>query len=309
VPVSLVGIAAAIGAGDKHTCATITGVGVKCWGNNNHGQLGDGTQTNRSSPVSVLVLGSNVVELAGGTEHTCALLAGGSVWCWGRNDVGQLGTGTKVDSSVPVAVLMAGTATAIAAGDKYTCAAVSGGGVDCWGQNSGGQLGDGTTTDHSLPAPVTGLTARVQSLSAGQQHTCASLVDGMVECWGKNDKGQLGDGTSVSSPTPVVALVQSVQSVTAGQDFTCAAELSGTIECWGTNTQGQLGTGSSQNTGAPAAVTPLPAGVSEISAGQSHACSLQFSGAVYCWGQNNHSQLGNGSNGGSRIPTKVLGLP
>jgi alpha-tubulin suppressor-like RCC1 family protein len=312
VPVvaSLPGPAVVIGAGAKHTCAVVQASGVECWGNNNRGQLGDGTKVNRNSPVSVAILGSDVVELAGGAEHTCALLAGGSVWCWGRNDAGQLGTGTKVDSLTPVPVLLVGTATSIAAGDKFTCAAVTGVGVECWGQNGDGQLGDGTEVDHSLPVLATGASLPVWSLAAGQAHTCASFKDGSMKCWGKNSNGQLGNGTTDDSLTPVPALATSVQSVTAGQDFTCATVVSDVVQCWGNNAQGQLGDGASHGDSAvPVLVNPLPAGVMEVRSGQGHTCSLHRSGAVYCWGQNNRGQLGNGGNTASSTPVQVVGLP
>jgi alpha-tubulin suppressor-like RCC1 family protein len=312
VPVvaSLPGAATVIGAGATHTCAVVPGTGVECWGNNSRGQLGDGTEVNRSSAVAVAVLGSDVIELAGGLEHTCALLAGGSVWCWGRNDAGQLGTGTKVDSLTPLPVLLVGTVTSIAAGDKFTCAAVRGLGVECWGQNSYGQLGDGTKVDHSLPVLVTGISLPVQSLAAGQSHTCASFNDGSLMCWGRNSRGQLGNGTTADSLTPVSALATSVQSVTAGQDFTCATLVSDVVQCWGNIAHRQANNGGSYtDSSVPVLVSPLPAGVMEVRSGQSHTCSLHMSGALYCWGLNNHGQLGNGGNTASDSPVQVVGLP
>jgi alpha-tubulin suppressor-like RCC1 family protein len=310
VSVALPAPALAIGAGAKHTCAVVQSSGLMCWGNNNRGQLGDGTKTNRNTPVSVLNLGANVVEVTGGVEHTCALLAAGSVWCWGRNDAGQLGTGTKSDSLLPVPALLTGTATAIAAGDKYTCAAVTGVGVECWGQNSKGQLGDGTKADHSLPTLASGTGGLpVRSLAAGQSHTCASFTDGSLMCWGNNGNGQLGNGTTVDSLTPALAFATGVQAVTAGHDFTCVTTLSVDVQCWGNNAQGQLGDGSSHGDSAvPTLVNPLPGDVLEIRSGQGHTCSLHISGAVYCWGQNNRGQLGNGGNTGSGIPVQVSGF-
>lgn len=281
-----------------------------CWGNNNKGQLGDGTSTNRSTPTSVALLGNNVVELAGGAEHTCALLGGGSVWCWGENGKGQLGNGTNIDSLKPVPVLLTGTVTAIAVGSEFTCAAVKDVGVECWGENGKGQLGDGTTTNRALPVIAIGANLTVQSLAAGLAHTCASFTDGSLKCWGDNATGQLGDDTSSDSLVPTPALAIGVQSVTAGQDFTCVTILADGVQCWGNDSQGQLGDGAAHvDSYFPVTVGPLPAGVLEIRSGQGHTCSLQISGAVYCWGQNNRGQLGNGGNGFSGSPVQVIGLP
>ena len=281
-----------------------------CWGYNNKGQLGDGTTTNHSTPASVALLGNNVVELAGGGEHTCALLGGGTVWCWGENGKGQLGNGTNIDSLKPVPVLLTGTVTAIAAGDEFTCAAVASGGVKCWGENGRGQLGDGTTTDRSLPVVAVGLAQPAPSLAAGKEHTCASFANGSLVCWGENGAGQLGDGTTADSLVPTPSLATDVQSVTAGQDFTCVTILADKVQCWGNDSQGQLGDGAAHvDSYFPVTVGPLPAGVLEIRSGQGHTCSLQITGAVYCWGQNNRGQLGNGVNGLSGSPVQVIGLP
>ena len=131
-----------------------------------------------------------------------------------------------------------------------------------------------------------------------------------MKCWGKNSNGQLGNGTTADSLTPVAALATGVQSVTAGQDFTCAAVVSDVVQCWGNNAHGQLDDGDSHgDSSVPVLVNPLPAGVMEVKSGQGHTCSLHRSGAVYCWGQNNRGQLGNGGNTASGTPVQVVGLP
>jgi hypothetical protein len=149
-----------------------------------------------------------VTGLAAGGFHTCALLEDGRVQCWGWNVFGQLGDGTTMGRSTPVTVTgLSGMATALEAGDRHTCALLEDGRVQCWGHNGLGQLGDGTTMHRSTPTTVTGLSGMATALEAGGAHTCALLADGRVQCWGRNDDGQLGDGTAWrTTPVTVVGI-------------------------------------------------------------------------------------------------------
>jgi alpha-tubulin suppressor-like RCC1 family protein len=168
------------------------------------GQLGTGTYVGSNVPVDVGGLAGGVQAISAGGAHTCALTTAGRVKCWGRNGAGQLGTGEHSNSNVPVDVVgLTGDVEAISAGDEHTCALISGGGVKCWGSNAFGELGDGTNTQSNVPVDVVGFTSGVQAVSAGDEHTCALASEGSIKCWGRNDDGELGDGTNEDSNVPV----------------------------------------------------------------------------------------------------------
>jgi alpha-tubulin suppressor-like RCC1 family protein len=205
VPVAVKGIgsAEAITTGAYHTCALLLpDRTVQCWGRNDDAQLGDGTRAPSSTPVRVGGI-TDAVAVSGGGYHTCALFGDGTVRCWGRNDDGQLGNGTRATSFTPERVGELTGAVAISGGYEHTCALLGDGTVQCWGRNEFGQLGDGTTVSSSTPVRVVGLTGAVAITGGWWHHTCALLGDGTVRCWGQNDFGQLGNGTTTGSFTPV----------------------------------------------------------------------------------------------------------
>ncbi|HUK95678.1 MAG TPA: PASTA domain-containing protein [Gaiellaceae bacterium] len=356
------GKATAIAAGGGHTCAVTTAGAVKCWGYNSHGQVGDGTKTDRHAPVAVSGLGSGVAGVAAGGLHTCAITRTGGVACWGANHSGQLGDGTTDDRLAPVVVSDVGSGvTEIAAGASHTCALTGAGGVDCWGGNGNGQLGDGTTNDHHVPGGVQGLVGLAYAVAAGGAHSCAITgPQRTVVCWGANGQGQLGDGTGLDkhmpayaqalgeagvvagdahtctfptggpylacfgagghgqlgyggtanflSPIAVVAFMQGVLAVAAGGNHTCAITPAHGVECWGANDHGQLGDGTTTERHQPVAVSGLTSGVATIAAGFSHTCALRTTGTILCWGYNGQGQLGDGTTTDRLTPVPVLGF-
>jgi len=300
-----------IAAGELHTCALTAGGGVKCWGGNWEGRLGDGTTTRRSTPVDVVGLDSGVTAITEGSSRTCAVMPGGGGKCWGDNEYGQLGDGTTTRRSMPIDVSGLGSdVTAITAGRDHTCAVTAGGGAKCWGDNYAGKLGDGTYTYRSTPVDVVGLNSGVTAITAGSSHTCALTSGGGVKCWGVNAGGQLGNGTTESHRTPVdvSGLGSEVTAISAGGSHTCALTAEDGVKCWGSNGYGQVGDSTTTKRSTPVDVVGLDSGVTAITAGSSQTCALTDGGGVKCWGQNWRGQLGNGTTADRHTPVNVVGL-
>jgi alpha-tubulin suppressor-like RCC1 family protein len=298
----------AVSAGVNHACALTEAGGVKCWGRNTYGQLGDGTTTDAFTPVDVGGVGV-ATAIAVGLDHTCALTDAGGVKCWGRNSIGQLGDGTHKRSVAPIDVpTLTSGVTAIAAGANDTCALLATGGVQCWGQNDSGQLGDNTLLAKASPTDVATLTAGVQAISASASHTCAVMLDGTAKCWGANLSSQLGDGTTKRAKVPVdVVGLTSADAITAGQDHTCALTDAGAVLCWGSNKSGQIGDGTTKSRRAPTPVFGLTGGALGVSAATAHTCAVTGGGQALCWGGNAVGQLGSGG-GAALKPAAVVGM-
>ena len=302
-----------VAAGGAHSCALTLSGGVKCWGWNQFGQLGDGTQTDRTLPVDVIGLNAALTSLAAGNGHTCGVTSGGGLKCWGRDDFGQVGGGGGYELtpiSVPVPPV-----TSVAAGLYHTCALTTAGGVLCWGNNEFGQLGDGTTTNRSSPATVSGLGSGIRAIGAGDRYTCAALDSGSVKCWGNNTFGALGTTTSdvctvFSSPCSKVALTATVLSANAiavdgGWGHTCVITAAGGVQCWGWDTNHKLGCGSSCIPGAQIQdVQGLDGAAVQLAVQGTKSCVVVDTNSAQCWGA---GYLGDGTSGASP-PVQVLGI-
>lgn len=289
----------AISAGVIHTCGvTALGVGY-CWGRNSGGLLGDGNAgTDSHFPVAVAG-GLRFESISAGITHTCGVTVGGAGYCWGLNELGQLGDGTLSDSDVPAPVAGLLNFESISAGYFHTCGVVTGGDAYCWGRNTEGALGDGTLSDSNIPVLVAG-ELTFESITVGRLHTCAVTTSGDAYCWGFNSDGQIGDDRAASSfnPAPIAVVGGHVFTLLdAGAEHNCGVTSTGDGYCWGRNDAGQLGAG---NHGSDTD-SDIPVGIvgelafESISSGQSYSCGITTLGDSYCWGANNEGQLGDGN--------------
>jgi alpha-tubulin suppressor-like RCC1 family protein len=313
IPVEVKGLqdAVSVKAGWKHSCALTSGGGVKCWGYNRNGELGNGKTTDSSVPVDVAGLSSGVAAIGMGDDHTCAVTAAGGVKCWGYNDFGQLGDGTKTSRSIPVDVKgLSGKAAAAAGGWGHTCILTASGGVRCWGNNEYGQLGYGETAPYRYTAVgPSDLEGGVIGISAGGGHSCALLAGGGIRCWGNNKYGQLGDGSAEIRTVPVAVdgMTQGAGKVAAGWNHTCAVMGNGELRCWGWNYYGQLGDATQATQTRPVNVRRMMEDAADVASGWAHTCALTAGGGVKCWGWNKFGQLGDGTNLDSQVPLTVTG--
>jgi alpha-tubulin suppressor-like RCC1 family protein len=309
-PTSNLPPARAVAAGLDFSCGLLVTRRIDCWGGNDVGQLGDnGVDPTAAGDVERVVGITNAIAITAGEYGACALLATGSVSCWGSGDSNEFGNGHTQNSPVPVTVPGVTNATAITAGFAHICALLKTGSVKCWGANQDGQLGRGTFTPSGGPAVVDGLTT-VKAISAGYDHTCALLVSGAVKCWGDNDYGQLGTDqpNEHGSPVGVPGIVSAI-SIGAGGYHTCAVVKSGRVRCWGQGDLGELGNGHKDTGQTPVTVRTLTDAKTVIS-GYDYSCSVlggkSDAGDAWCWGNDEDGQDGDvGGHTDRDVPIKV----
>lgn len=298
----------AIGA--AHTCAN-TSAGIYCWGRNTLGQLGRGT-TSMFSTTPAIVMGTAALPNAttsARADHTCYTSISRQGFCWGNNSHGQLGDMTSMNRSAAVMFSGSAFATAAGVGANHSCL-IEATSVACVGANDQGQLGQGITSAGSLmPVTVRGGGAAPFQLGAGDDFTCVSSSAGeAVQCWGANDRGQLGDGTTNRAAMPVAVTAVNLPLVAAGARHACAANpVGGAIVCWGDNSDGQLGDGTlTMRTTAVAPVFSSIVLAKKIAAGGAHTCMIDANDALWCWGRNAEGQLGIGTiSANERVPQRV----
>jgi alpha-tubulin suppressor-like RCC1 family protein len=253
----------------------------------------DLTPSSAASPAAAVTLTWRQASL--GQAHTCGLTTDSLAYCWGWNELGQLGLGTTTESEPkPLPVTGSRRWRDIQGGDAHTCGIVRARRVFCWGTNFNGELGDGSTTQRTQPVAVA-TTLLFDQASTGSQHSCAVTAAGAAYCWGNNAYGQLGDGSRTRRLAPIKVLGNlTFRHVRAGRDHTCGVTTTDVAYCWGRNKSGQLGDGTTLTRGRPTAV----AGNRKfrlIRTGQGHSCALTPAGQAYCWGLNMLGQVGDGS--------------
>lgn len=299
VPVAGDRVYTTISAGWMHTCALDVAGKAWCWGQDEAGQLGDGSADQSDKPAPVAVAGDQAyVAISAGIAHTCALDAAGGAWCWGRDETGQAGDGPADQSnkSAPVAVAGAGTYTAISAGLGHTCALNTAGKAWCWGRDISGEVGDGPTDQADKYSPVPVADDRTYAvISVGNSHTCALDTAGKAWCWGENALIQLGPNGPIRRFSPeAVPGDHKFQQISAGSSHTCALA-AGKAWCWGWDSSGQVGDGPADQIDkvAPVRVSGRHT-FTEISAGVAHTCAIAAAGTAWCWGLDRNGQVGDG---------------
>ena len=300
VPATMVAIA----AGRQHAYALDDTGRIWAWGDNSRGAVGDGTNTDRQTPVRLAL--TNVVQVEAGHYHGIALRADGTVWTWGFGNLGQLGLGTTGNRNSPVQVPGLSGIAAVAAGRDMSYAVRSNGTMMAWGNNSFGEVGDGTTTRRTSPVAVVGLT-NVVEVAGGRDHALVVRSNGSMWAWGANERGQVGNGSTANRLTPVEVLGGSVAHVDAGAEHSLAVMTNGTVRAWGRGQRGQLGLGTTSNQTTPTVVPGL-SGIVEVGDGRDHSFAMNAAGAVWAWGNNDEGQLGDGTTTRRLSPVRINAL-
>lgn len=319
---------ASIAAGAYHTCAIRDGdFRAFCWGSNGGGRIGAEypdiayrwpaqlTRLGLADGLNVPWRDVKWTKLSSGAYHTCGIRnVDGRLFCWGRGNEGQLGTGSSEGSSnpTPLAVATVSGVTSwkdVTTGSSHTCAIANTDKLYCWGSYSNGLLGISGLSSNVLAPALVDSSRTWLAVSAGSEHSCALELAGGIYCWGKNGDGRLGDGTIIARyiPTAVAGTNSGWVQVSVANESSCGLKSTGQIYCWGDNSQTQLGLGSSVGTADQTSPQALSGTWTEVSIRNDHACAIEKNtGIVHCWGNNGNGQGGNGTIGGmSNTPTST----
>jgi alpha-tubulin suppressor-like RCC1 family protein len=296
-----------VSAGHSHSCGVTADNRTYCWGYNFFGQLGDGTATDRLTPVPVAG-GLRFLQVSAGTSHSCGVTLYNRAFCWGAGYTGALGDGSTADSR-PTPVRVAGRLRfrQVVAANHHTCGVTTENRAYCWGDNLYGEIGDGARTMRLKPVPVSG-GLRFRHVSAGLLHTCGVTLYDRAYCWGNNSQGQLGGGPPGDLSLTPVRVVGGLRfrRVIAGEQHTCGVTPDDRAYCWGSNSEGQLGDGTTTTRLRP---LPVAGGLQfrQVGAAGQHTCGVTPDDRAYCWGPNHDGQLGDGTSTLRRRPVAVAG--
>ena len=282
-----------IALGYYHSAAITKDGSLYMWGYNRSGQLGDGTTTDRYTPVKIM---DNVASVSLGGSHSAAVTKDGSLYMWGDNGNGRLGDGTTTDRYTPVKIM--DNVASVSLGSSHSAAITKDGSLYMWGYNYYGQLGDGTTTDRYTPVKIMD---NVASVSLGGNHSAAITKDSNLYMWGGNGSGQLGDGTTDNKTRPH-RVASNVQSVKLGYIYTTVISKDGGLYTWGYNYYGQLGNGTTTNSSNPIKIMN---DAIDCAGGDDHTIVLKKDGTVYTWGYNDCGQLGDGTTTDRTSPVAI----
>lgn len=263
--------------------------GLFVWGENTNGRLGDNSVTHRSSPIQTIAAGNNWTSISSGARFALGIKSDGTLWTWGFNTNGELGTNTTTHRSSPGQTSSGGTTwKSCAAGYASSYAIKTDSTLWTWGLNDVGQLGDNTTTSKSVPAQEIFAATTWSQCSAGFKHASAIKTDGTLWCWGLNDQGQLGDDSIINkiSPMQTKAAGTNWSQTACGLNFTMAIKTDGTLWGWGLNSSGQLGDNSIIKKSSPVQTVAGGTNWKQIACGSSSSVAIKKDGTLWCWGKN-----------------------
>jgi alpha-tubulin suppressor-like RCC1 family protein len=302
VKVTTPGGASTAVAGDKFTYRALTT--AMAWGNNEFGQLGNGSTTSSTSPVAVKKL-SEVQLVAAGGNQNIGLLKTNVAWGWGRNNSGQVCNGATAERATEPVETKGTEVIAVAGGENFTLMLKKNGTLVACGNNASGQLGNGTTTSSSSPVAVKKLT-EITAIAAGASFGVALQANGHVWAWGADSSGQVGNATTTERVTEPVEVsgMSEAHAIAAGATFALAIKNSGKVMAWGLNSSGQLGEGSTTSPRSTPVESKYPSTTVALAGGEKFSLALLSTGRVMAAGANEDGQLGNGSTTASSSPVE-----
>jgi alpha-tubulin suppressor-like RCC1 family protein len=279
------------------------------WGTNGSGQLGDGTRTDKSSPIQTVAGGTNWKRVSVSNSTIGAIKSDGTLWMWGLNAYGHLGDNTTISRSSPVQTVAGGTNwKQVSCGANHSAAIKTDSTLWLWGYDTYGEIGDNTVIFRSSPVQTISIGTNWKQVVCGFKHTSAIKTDGSLWCWGRNLKGQLGDNTIVdrSSPVQTIAGGTNWKRVSCGYAFTTAIKSDGTLWTWGNNNYGQLGNNAIVDLSSPVQTIAGGNTWNQISSGMFHTAATKTDGTLWTWGYNSFGQLGDNTTNHKSSPAQTV---